>query len=63
MNQPATVSTTKCTYCGKPAEQIVKREIHDRDRDPYTNRARLRTRTLEFCSDQCGSRYQMGCEG
>lgn len=58
-----TETTTKCTYCGKPAEKVVKREIHDRSRDRYTNRPCVRTRTMDFCSAECGGRYQMGCEG
>ena len=45
-----TETTTKCTYCGKPAEKVVKREIHDRSRDPHSNRPCVRTRTMEFCS-------------
>ncbi|WP_060538594.1 hypothetical protein [Pseudomonas sp. NBRC 111125] len=63
MNQAAETATTKCLYCGKPAEKVVKREIIDRSRDPHTNRPYVRTRTLDFCSTDCGGKYQMGCEG
>jgi hypothetical protein len=59
----AAATQTKCTYCGKPAEQVVRRNIHDRTRDPYTNRQVLRTRELPFCSAEHASNYQMGCEG
>jgi len=59
----AAATQTKCTYCGKPAEKVVRRSIHDRTRDPYTNRQVLRTRELPFCSAEHASNYQMGCEG
>ncbi len=59
----AAATETKCTYCGNPAEKVVRRNIHDRTRDPYTNRQVLRTRELPFCSAEHASNYQMGCEG
>ncbi|WP_323568348.1 hypothetical protein [Pseudomonas sp. AB12(2023)] len=57
------VIQTKCSYCGKPAEKVVRREITDRTCDPYSNRQILRTREMEFCSSEHASNYQMGCEG
>lgn len=56
-------ATTKCTYCGKPADPVVKREIIDRATHPGTNKRYVRTRELPFCSKEHGSNYQMGCEG
>lgn len=63
MNEATTATTVKCTYCGKPAEPVFKREIIDRARHPSTGRAYVRTRELPFCSKEHGSNYQMGCEG
>ncbi|AUO22501.1 hypothetical protein [Pseudomonas sp. NC02] len=63
MNEQQAAEPVKCTYCGKPADPVVKREIHDRTRCQFSNRQVLRTRELPFCSKEHGSNYQMGCEG
>ncbi|MCS3839414.1 endogenous inhibitor of DNA gyrase (YacG/DUF329 family) [Pseudomonas sp. JAI111] len=62
MNE-TTTTTTKCTYCGKPADPVVKREIIDRASHPTSGKKYVRTRELPFCSKEHGSNYQMGCEG
>ena len=50
----------KCLYCWKPIVNEVIREIIQRD-----NRARngLKKTMIKFCSEQCATHYQMGCEG
>lgn len=53
----------RCPYCSKWIETAVPRQIIDRGWDSNLRRQYVRTRTLEFCSQQCGGNYQMGCEG
>lgn len=53
----------RCPYCDKPMDQPVTRNIIDRGWDNVRRKQYVRKRDMEFCSDQCGSNYQMGCEG
>ncbi|MGP1666247.1 MAG: hypothetical protein ACTS5I_10140 [Rhodanobacter sp.] len=53
----------KCRYCGKPMESPVSMSIIDRGWNPSTRKQYVRTQSLKFCDDKCGSHYQMGCEG
>lgn len=52
-----------CSYCGQPMEVPVQRRIIDRGYDNLRQRQYVRERYMNFCSDKCGSNYQMGCEG
>lgn len=54
------VSHPRCPQCGKPIETPVSREITQRDNRSSRG---IRTNRYNFCSVQCGSHYQMGCEG
>jgi endogenous inhibitor of DNA gyrase (YacG/DUF329 family) len=55
--------TAKCPYCGKPIETPVPRKIIDRAWNPARQKQEVRTQTIDFCSQDCGGYYQMGCEG
>lgn len=59
---PATANK-KCTYCAKPMDTPVKREIIYRGYDPVRRKQVVKREIMEFCSPICGSSYQMGCEG
>ncbi len=48
---------------GRFMDTAVSAEIIDRARDPLTRKAYVRKRRMEFCSAECASHYQMGCEG
>lgn len=52
-----------CPYCSKPIEIAHTREIIDRGWNNVQRRQYVRKRDMQFCSSQCGSYYQMGCEG
>lgn len=56
-------SAMNCPQCGKPIEKPVSKKIIYQTRDPGARRNRVAEKTMEFCSDTCGSHYQMGCEG
>lgn len=63
MTEPQAEKKPPCPYCGKPMETPVTRRIIDRGWDNVRRKQYVRTRDMEFCSDRCGSSYQMGCEG
>lgn len=52
-----------CTYCCKPIETLVKREIFYRGYDHIRSKQVAKREHMEFCSAACGGNYQMGCEG
>lgn len=52
-----------CPYCWKPIDQPVTHTIRDIGWNNVLRRQYARTREMQFCSDACGSNYQMGCEG
>lgn len=53
----------QCTYCGKPIETLHQREIIYRGYDRVQRRQVVKKERMDFCSQQCGGNYQMGCEG
>lgn len=54
---------TDCRRCGEElGAKRVQLTIFDQAMTPDGRKA-LRTRNLVFCSNQCGSHYQMSCEG
>jgi hypothetical protein len=52
-----------CPYCCKGVQQPYKAQIIDRGWNNVQRRQYVRTRDMEFCSRECASSYQMGCEG
>ena len=52
-----------CPQCGKPIERPVGCKITFRNYNRHTRRQYVDTKSMDFCSKQCGSHYQMGCEG
>lgn len=61
--KPEAKPAPKCPYCYKPIEKPVSHRIIYRDYDPARRKQCVRERTMEFCTPECGSNYQMGCEG
>lgn len=53
----------KCPYCGTIIDTPVMRSVIDRAWDNVRRKQFVRERKMIFCSESCGSRYQMGCEG
>lgn len=53
----------KCPYCCQVIESAVKARIIDRGYDNVRRKQYVRTREMDFCSTDCASNYQMGCEG
>ena len=53
----------KCPYCNKPIETPVPRKIIAIDYDPIRRKKFVGEKVMEFCSNDCGCYYQMGCEG
>jgi hypothetical protein len=61
---PAAVTLAQtCPYCAKSVQQPHKAKIIDRGWNNSLRRQYVRTRDMEFCSRECASSYQMGCEG
>ena len=50
-----------CPQCGKPIETPVSVGIVQQVR--VNGKKTVATNYLQFCSAECGSHYQMGCEG
>lgn len=51
-----------CPQCNKPIEKSVSRTIIFRDRDQY-GRAFVNKKTMDFCSEECGTHHQWAHEG
>jgi endogenous inhibitor of DNA gyrase (YacG/DUF329 family) len=53
----------KCPQCGKVMESPVPRKIIAIDFDPVRRKKFVGEKMKNFCSQECGAYYQMGCEG
>lgn len=64
MDQIATTTPPNCPQCGKPiAGTPVPMKVIGRGYNPTTRKQFVETRSLEFCSTQCGVHHQMSLEG
>jgi len=52
-----------CTYCRKPIETLVRKNIVFRDYDHTRQKQFVNTKEFDFCSTKCASNEQCSREG
>lgn len=61
--EAAVPAAEKCRYCYKPIETMHKHTIIYQGYDNVRRKKVVKCEVMHFCSPNCGSSYQMGCEG